>query len=100
MRIAILIDSTRAGRKERQAVPSAGRLRRCDHHVDLISYHPDNGFAEYIRNHGIRFVGIDAAASLRPGWIRAMVAHLFDGESDIAHCLGGTGSVTGPLAAS
>jgi hypothetical protein len=97
MRIATLTDSTRAGRKKRQAVLSAGGLRRCDHDVDLISYHPGNGFAEYTRNHGIRFVRIDAAGSLRLGLIREVVAHLFDGESDIAHCFGGTSPPRRPI---
>lgn len=79
---------------------SAGELGRCGHHVDLIGYHPGNDFVEYICDHSIRFARTDATGSLRLGRIRAMVAHLLDGEFDIAHCFGGTTTVTGSVAGS
>lgn len=68
--------------------------------MDLISYHPGNDFVEYIRDHSIRFARTDATGALRLGRIRAMVAHLLDGEFDIAHCFGGTTTVTGSVAGS
>lgn len=78
---------------------SAAELGRRGHQVELITYHPGNDFAEYIRDRGIRWVRIDAEGFLRTRRIRALARHLRDGGFDVAHCFGSFSTVTGTLAA-
>ena len=98
IRVVIIIDSLRAAGAENQAVLSAGELTRRGVPVALVSYHPQNDYADDIRRLGIHFVQIEGPGLPRLVRLRRIMRILRDFRPDVVHAFGENASVYGFLA--
>ena len=98
MNIALIISALLTGGAERQILLSAAELGRMGHKVDLIIYHPQNEFVDFIRENKINLVRISAKGLLRIGRIRALAKHLQQGGFEVVHAFSGSASIYAALA--
>lgn len=98
MNIALIIGALPTGGAERQILLSASELGRLGHKVDLIIYHSQNEFVDFIRENKVNLVRISAKGLLRVGRIRALAKHLQQGRFDVIHAFAGTSSIYAALA--
>jgi glycosyltransferase involved in cell wall biosynthesis len=98
MNIALIISALITGGAERQILLSAAELGRLGHKVDLIIYHPQNEFVDFIRENKVNLVRISAKGLLRVGRIRALAKHLQQGGFEVVHAFSGSASIYAALA--
>jgi glycosyltransferase involved in cell wall biosynthesis len=100
MRIAIITDGLASGGAERQIVISAAELVRRGHDVEILAYHRDNDFGEFLRRHGVPLTVIDASGPLsRVERVAGLSRRLRARRFDVVHAFKDTPSVWGRLAA-
>jgi len=99
IKIAIVIDALATGGAEKQSLMCAAELQRRGHQVELIVYHPQNDYADFIGRHGIKVVQIRSRGLLRLGRLLKLTRHILHRRFDVVHAFGAGSAVYACLAA-